>query len=559
MRNFKGIIAVTMAVLMGFAPVTVLGSQRFVDVPQTHWAHDAIINMSDSGFMVGNTAGQFMPDAPLDKFETARILSQVAGFRHVNLTPAEEALINTAYDNHSQLLTQMSQTFSRWSNAANREIAFLLEMGILTPSDLNNFILVSGGQEQLRALSRQEAAVFLVRAFGLSEQAAEGTFSQLFTDDASINAAARHYVYFLRANGVISGDPQGNFLPNAPVNRASLAVMLDRAMSLAASYAPTQIEVISGTITFVYPSIGALQIQENGSSVIYRTSANVTINVDGNPSTFGNLTPGMEISATLEGGQIIALLASTTATAPELPPTQYDPAPPPVPPARPRVITPLHGHVAEVDGGYIIVELRFLTPTGSVATELMAFERASDLTVTKANQSFPFTSIIPGDIVSMTVGAGLVFEIEVTQRERAFFGTLLERVSHPSADTMTYIIEDSDGGRHSLIVTEETTLEREGQGHVNRNQIRIGDTLELNASGPYLVSAFAFGHRSTVDGIVEVIILRQDLSEISVTTAGTTTTYFVTGTLENINSLRVGDRVRLRLDSRELEGFTILY
>ncbi|MCL1995574.1 MAG: S-layer homology domain-containing protein [Defluviitaleaceae bacterium] len=560
MKKSKKIIAVAIAAILGVTPVTAFANQRFVDTPVDHWAHDAIIYMSDSGFMEGNTAGQFMPNAPLDKFETARILARVAGFTHTNPGPAELAAINTAYSNHAPLLASMSRAFTRWNSNANREIAFLLDRGILTPADLNNFILVSSGQEQLRALSRQEATMFLVRVAGLSQQAAANVPTQLFNDNIAINATTRNYVYFMRDNGVVSADPYGNFLPNAPVSRAVLAVMTYRTMNIEGVNVPSRpAEVVLGTITSLYPTVPAIQIQSTASSIIYRTAANASIVIDGVAATFGNLVLGMEVSATVEDGQIIALVATQNQNLPQQPP------PPPseteaesvgtVPPATTHTTT-LQGHVLEVTGNTILIEIRFLTPTGAIVTESMMFGTGANLTVIKANNSFPFESIIPGDIVSITVNGGVASRIEVTERERAFFGTLLERINH--LNTITYVIEDRDGGLHNLIVTGQTILEREGQGPVNWNQVRIGDTLELNASGPNLVSAFAFGNRGTVEGVVNIIVLRQDLSEIVVTTATTTTTYFVTGTLDGLGTLQVGDRVRLLLDSLEIESFTIL-
>lgn len=496
-NHIKKITAIGLALY--FSTMTAVANQRFIDIPTNHWAHDYIISVSDQGFMVGNNIGEFRPNAPLDKFETSRILANIAGFRIVGASPEQQALQNRAEANQAALLERMGNTFTRWSNASNREIALLLEIGVLTEVDLHNFIVINDG-EQLRALSRQEAAMFLARVFGFGQLAAIGVHSPLFADDAQISALSRHYVYFLRTHSVIEGDNSGSFFPNEFITRAALASMMYRTQNLA-------IEFSHGT-----------------------------------PSPQPPTQP--------------------------TPPSPISPAPQPIPPGpidRWYVTNfsdyaNLQGFVSNLDDRYITLHIRHITPGDMVISQDITFPLANNINFTIGNQPAILSDIQPGDIVTLSLStSGVVFNIDAIERSRSFTGTLIRRglTSVPGAGYI-FSIRDEYDQYHNLLVTSNTVLERTGLGRVAWNQIRIGDVVEIVTEGQNIESLFAFGRISVVDGYVHSIFIRADLSEIVLRNGNVYTTYYITGTLEGLSNLNVGNRVRLRLDSQEIEGFTIL-
>lgn len=565
MKSFKKFATrlVTMAIFI-FLPfvVTTYANQRFVDVPTTHWAHEAIINISDNGFMVGNVSGEFRPDAPLDKFETSRILANVAGFRIVNLTPEEEALINLAYSNFSETLREMENTFERWNSATNREVAYLLQLNVLTINDINNFIVVNNDSEQLRALSRQEATMFLVRVLGLSAHAGSGIYAQLFNDDGNIATQLRHYVYFLRANNVISGDTYGNFNPNIAVNRASFAIMLYRAMQLPNQFTQYDTELITGTVLAIYQTISAIQIQTSSGSPIFRVANDATIRINNEQATFSDISQNIQISATLVDGVIQGIVGTSTSVG--LPQTASTPLPQtsiPTPPATPITLpdSTIAAIVTDVYNNVITLQLRLITPMGDIVTEEISFLTNSNTNVYLGDTLINFLDIRDGDIVDVIVNSGNALEIRVTERVRNFTGTLMERIQLPYANTISYIIKESEMLQHQLLVTNTTILERAGHGSVQWDQIRIGDTVEVTAEGSNLTSVFAFSQTSTVEGVVESVVFRQGVSYLVLNQDGIgTNTYFITGTLQDMHQITIGSRVRLVLDSLEVQNFTIL-
>ena len=594
----KKLLTMVMAANLTFAPLAVFANQRFSDVPDTHWAYTAIANMADGGFMVPNSAGEFRPDQPIDKFETARILAIVAGFRHIGNTPEQESFINQAVDNHSALLAELGKTYTRWNSTSNREISYLLEKGILTPDDLQSFIVIHEGAEHLRALSRGEAAVFLVRAVGLADQANAGVYSELFADDSNIPAEARVYVYFLRANAVVSGNDSGQFEANTAVTRAALASMLDRTMAL--SYALQNDEPAkgdtnnttndntgsqggvssadnrAGIITVLYPAINAVQIQTTSASSIHRLSPSVNININGVRGTFEQLTVGMSIEVELVENTIISLnatspsggvvtLQATPPTNPQTPtnPTTPTPLPEPLPsqPEAPRLYTTLQALVSEVDNVHnrLIVNIEFVAPSGDVMAQDMAFDIVNSTEIALGENVIPLDQIKKGDMVTLKVSGGTAYEVTVVERFRSFVGTVEERISSTDNNVRSFVIRDKNSDlKSTFVVTDDTILEREGSGKVTWNRIRIGDTVEIVAEQNAVVSIYAFGDTSLIEGVVEQLTLRQDVSTVVINDRGTLSTYYITGVVEGMNEMRIGSRVRFRLESREVETITII-
>lgn len=522
LNKIKKVTATVLGTTMVFSfAVSAFANQRFVDIPTTHWAHEYVISVSDQGFMVGNAANEFRPNAPLDKFETARILASIAGFRIVGATEEQQAIQDQAYENNADILLHMEEVFERWSTTSNREIALLLELGIFTQADLYNFIVVADG-EQLRALSRQEAAVFLTRVFGFADHAAAGVHTQLFADDGQITATSRHYVYFLRSHNVIGGDGTGYFFPNEFVTRAALSIMIYRTQNLEIDepVAPQQPVVLPG-LTNIPAPVQAVPIPEPVTAPI--------------PSPTGNIPA-----------------ASTMYT---VPPRRYVVAPP-------SPVT-LHGTISQIDQNYVMLVLRHLTTSDLVVTDVLTLPMAINATFSINGRHVEPDQFITGDIVTVEVSTGTAFSVDAIERSRSFSGVVSGRVEtsvpgQAQATQTVFTIRDEQGVYHNLVATNTTVLERAGLGHVQGNQIRIGDTVEIEAEGQNLVSMFAFGQNATVDGYVHSMIIRSDLSEILVRVENIYVTYFITGQLEGIASLNVGDRVRLRVDSLEIEGFTIL-
>ena len=139
-------------------------AMNFKDVNQNFWAYEYINNVAEKGLITADAAGYFKPNDNINKFETAKIFAKTAGYKYNNLTGEEKSFYDNAYEKNKYLLESQAKKYAKWQKVADKEIAFLLEKNIFTPGDLEKFIVKDNKKnEKLRALSKEEAAVYLTR------------------------------------------------------------------------------------------------------------------------------------------------------------------------------------------------------------------------------------------------------------------------------------------------------------------------------------------------------------------------------------------------------------
>ncbi|MCL2592503.1 MAG: S-layer homology domain-containing protein [Defluviitaleaceae bacterium] len=569
MKFIKKILITTTALVLSLQ--TAVFARSFADVPFNHFAYESIVNMADAGIMVANMQNQFRPNAPLDKFETSRIFALAAGFRHTNLTVAEQARFQAAYDTHRTLLTSLDNQFNRWNTSSNREIAFLLEEGILTPANLQAFIVVNNSQESLRALSRQEAATFLVRLMGRTAEANAFNNTNNFRDHDRIAVTHRQNVYYLRSLGVISGDTNNDFNPNGVVTRAQLALMLDRTLQLmneAATTPPTTgnnnnnttnqaTQVVSGTISEVFISINSVRILNSANEqVTYRLNDSAIIVVNGVVRNINALQNNMNMVAIVMNNSIVEIIANSPTTTP--PNNNNNNNVSNNISASERVTTGIVRNINSANNT-ISIEVSIINPRGGIIHETTVYNVTTSTTILRGTTTARFADILLNDIITARVLGNNALEITLEEQNRHVVGTVLEKGHDRVLNTNFYIIRETNGQVSRLNVTRDTEIRRRGQGVVGFNDVRIGDTVDIITEHGSIKLAYAFGERSNVDGVIREIHITDNTSYISLRLdSGADETYQVIAGAFDIYSLRVADRVRLRLDSREVEQVTIL-
>lgn len=567
--------AAVMMVSLSVFTTTVSAATAYKDVPETHWASQAISEVAEKGLMVGDASGNFKPDEFIDKFETAKILAKTTGYKYVNVSAEEKIYFDRAYEKNKEFLSQFNKAFTKWNSSADRETAYLLEKEILTVDDMNQYVIKNAdGTEQLRALSRQEAAVFLVRLIGQKTEALSLSYKPDFKDDASIGAVNKPYVYYLKSKGVITGDTDGKFNPNSAVTKASLAVMLTKTLALmngsgtavpAATPGVSQnlgsaaqiskVETVSGTFDMYYLALKFVQIiSADNSKNIYKLSDNATIFIDSYLKTADDLKAGMTVTCVINNNEIVDIKAQSITTDTSTQPVTN------------LSLSTLEGIVAgtadEAAGKTINIEVRMLNPKGEIITDTKSYSLSADCVITRGDTGVEtgFTSINAGDVVKAEISGSKVYSLKLEEKNRTIKdGTLIEKKYISSSSTPILVIQDQNGTKMELRVIDKTKISRKDMGDTTWNNLRVGDGIDASCEYDKLLTVYAYGIRSTVEGTVEDIFISRDTSSISVKSSdGTVKNYkIIIGTVD-VYTLRVGMKLRLQLDSMETEGVTIL-
>lgn len=183
----------------------------FTDVAETNPAHEAIESLSAAGIMPGVTPTRFQPRSPVSRGLAVETLVRSSGTQ----------------------LTGSAVPFSDVSQRLRPFIAVALAQGWISGYSDGTF-------RPGLTLTRQQAAILLVRSLGWQEQAQALSASQInqalrqFADRYTVSPGARPYVALCVLRGLING-VGGNLRPFNPVTRAQFSLLVFRATSLGSS------------------------------------------------------------------------------------------------------------------------------------------------------------------------------------------------------------------------------------------------------------------------------------------------------------------------------------
>lgn len=166
---------------------------------EKHWAKNFIQHVESEGLLIGVATNKFAPDTNVTRAMMITVLHRLAG------EPAAESLI-----------------FKDINNTWYGEAVYW---------GYENNIIQGDGQNYYpnRSITREEACVMLANYMeyaGLSEET--GSTLSTYGDKATISNWAQEAVTLVTANGIMSGDGDGNFDPQTNLTRAECAVVLCR-------------------------------------------------------------------------------------------------------------------------------------------------------------------------------------------------------------------------------------------------------------------------------------------------------------------------------------------
>ncbi len=553
MRCIKAIV-LTLILSVTISVTTVFAAPTYKDVTSSHWAYSSIVSMADKQYMVGDAAGNFKPDALLDKFETSKILARIAGYKYSGATEAETTYINRAYEKNKAFINKYASAYTRWNSATDKEIAFLLEQEILTAEDLNQFVVKDqSNSERLRALSKEEAAVFVIRLIKKKTEALNSNSTFKFKDDSAINLIYKPYIYYLKELNIITGDNNNNYNPRSAVTRAMFAVMLDKSLKHYEKPATTKpvakpddlikLQTISGTIDVFYPQLKGIQITgPEGEKKIYKLSSMVSVYVDNFLKTVEDLQEGMNIIGIVIGDEITDIKAQTK-----------------VAPQKPQTI---EGYVVSTDTkddvNSITIELRNLNPRGEIISQNKTYSLKNDTQIKRGANKIEFSTIASREIVVATVVGDEAISLVLEEKELIIKnGIVLDK--RLDQETPVFVVKNSQGKEFELNFKPESIATRFGVITTDLKEIRIGDTVNITANYNDIVTIYAQGSLTTIEGTVEEIYISKERSYIRLAMANNVVKkYDILSDAVDIYSLRIGAKVSVKLQSQEVESVKVL-
>ena len=175
------------------------GSTNFSDVPANQWYAPAVSYVTQRGLFSGVSETQFAPSQSMTRGMLVSVLYRFNGTSHTGSSPFADVSNNAWYGNAVS-----------WAYANN------LVSGVSDTSFAPN-----------TPITREQAAVMLARYLKFSGVALENGTPD-FQDTTSISGYAKESVGAMQKAGLLSGDNEGNFRPDAQITRAEIASIFMR-------------------------------------------------------------------------------------------------------------------------------------------------------------------------------------------------------------------------------------------------------------------------------------------------------------------------------------------
>lgn len=541
--DFKKLAAVPLIFSLSVVSVYAMS---FKDVTQIFWGYQYINDVAEKGLITADAEGYFKPNDNINKFDAAKILAKAAGYRYTNVTSEEKKYYDEAYGNYKNLLDKQSKNYSKWQTISDREISYLLEKNIFTQADLEKFIVKDAKTEKLRALSKEEAAVYLVRLIGDNVNL-KNISGAVFADDSFISSDYKQYVYCLYKNRIITGDDNNKFNPKSAVTKTTMSVMLSKTLKFINDSKVQKVEAVSGTVDKVYSGISAIQIiSPSGTKNIYKISSDCNITVDGLSKNLDAIKENMTIFATLNNSVIVSLEVKSYSNIPDINPG-----------INLQSINAIVDSISN-EPRAVNIKIQILNPAGGITTEIKKYILADNCKISRENYPINLSNISSGEIIKIDFDNSVVYAISIVDKNRKISGTLLEKKCE--SGNIFLIIRDSNNEKYELKVVSDTLINRKNNGRISWSDLKVGDKITASCEYSNLVEVYAEGESSTKEGWIEEVKIFKDGSAVIKIkdTDNLVKDYNVSVGKVDVYSLRVNTKVKMNIDSNEIESVIVI-
>lgn len=211
----------TLAFALTMVPATAMATETttFQDVPQGHWAYDAVEKMVSQGIVNGKSDGTFDPNGTVTYAQIAKMA--------VEMVHADQS-----FDDTQDLGDDW------WGGYAGAALDSNLSINgrhLFADTMVHHLYVLSGNEEWLvdtmnTSVSRYDMARILYNMatmMGLEDNGNDVT--ETIADwDAMAHSHMAEAVHYCYANGILQGDQEGNFNGSQAVTRAQAATVLHR-------------------------------------------------------------------------------------------------------------------------------------------------------------------------------------------------------------------------------------------------------------------------------------------------------------------------------------------
>lgn len=229
--------------LCGLMAAVMLFTYLAVPIPahttaSAHWADASLSKLRDWGVMRGDQNGSMEPDRNITRSEFVSMVNRAFGYKKLGKQPFKDIAGTEWYAN--EVNVGFNQGYFKGSSASTA-----------SPND---------------SLTREEAAVLVGRNLMLTPDESE---NMIFKDGRKLSSWSRGIVTAAAKKGILKGQEDGTFRPQAPITRGEVASMLQRTIGTPINQSGRRtLGMVHGNVMISAPDVELYDTTINGDLYI---------------------------------------------------------------------------------------------------------------------------------------------------------------------------------------------------------------------------------------------------------------------------------------------------
>lgn len=555
MNSFKKVLTVlTITITLILSTLVNTYAVTFNDVSKEHWAYNYIQNMSDLGILVGDLSGNFNPDANISKFDALKIIATLAGYEYNNKSDIHKNYYKTLNEKYKDVISFYENKYSKWNFSVSYEIAYLLEKGILKLNELDQLIVLQNGKEQLRALSNEEIALYLVRIMGLEEEVNKMEFDYTLEDSINIAPDKINSVYYLKSLNIFNlSSPK--FYPKKAITKAKLSELITNFLN----YTGIKINVNNNEEQFsgnniytkfvliekIYFLENIIQIKTEYGTKFYKLKDNLNVVVDGEKALLNDISEKTYAEVTFNDSLISDIIINTNIK--NYPNYEVDLK-------EISQYKTINGIIKNINKDSIAISYKPTNTDGFLDKErIEIIPLAKDCKVIKGVNFLSIENLSLGQLVTINLYNNTATEIYLEEPNSIYIGEFIER-----NNSNKYIIIKTPDNKVLKLELDEDKIENIDS---LLKSLSIGDILTITTTNSKVSKISVASEKIKKQGIIKSIKIYDGYAIINIQNEDFIddfNNYYVDTNKIDIYSIRVLDTVFLEINSKEIYSLDLI-
>jgi small nuclear ribonucleoprotein (snRNP)-like protein/uncharacterized protein YuzE len=513
--------------------------QDFKDWQSDYWANESLARMITRGVIQGNGDATIASYRSVTRLEAAIMMSRLLELKAPEI-PTGNSTVKASWgeihvtNTSSEFTIRIKTAQGEYTLADGQDIPEWGRQAILVGLR-EGFVVFDGASlSPMKALTRLEAAIMMVKAAGLDAQGQARAGASLdFKDADKIPARLRGYVAIAVESGFVTGYEDGTFQPDQILTRAEWAALLDRLDRQNGAPVTADGRQIKATVTAVSNSAVTVTTPVYPGGVTYKMAANAVIYSGGKEIALADIHADDQVIINLNNNRQVLLLTVTNAK-------------------------------RQVSGK---IEA-FISPSTSVTGSIRLSGNGTSRTYTVNNQTkvmlggaaAAFADVRTGDQVTLKLDGAVVKELAIKAEAGTVVGTL-QAVGFGSNTVLPSVtVRSANQAQATYRIADHAVIKAANGTAITLGDLNLGDelTLKLDRDLVVAIQVKASAPARTASGQVEAFVsaTASVAGAITIRDNGVATTYTVTSGTEvlvaarkaTFADVRIGDRVSLKLD-----------